>query len=173
MTRRMKTHIKLGICSVSPSHQSPNCLHEETLVSPRILTQFLREMSRSFTAKSRGVSPRNVAEKILGEIRDESYITSWGGGEGGGYIQGGTKMFLVTYWGGLKVKWPMGRGVVMYFVRYWGGQMCSTGLFFSLKVVASRGHSPPDPPISQLYNVRLSKQLGDIGNKICPILVKQ
>ena len=45
--------------------------------------------------------------------------------------------------------------------------------FFSLKVIASGGHSPPDPPISQLYNVRLSEPLGDIGNKICPILVKQ
>ena len=31
MTRRMKTHIRLGIRSVSPSDQSPRCPHEETL----------------------------------------------------------------------------------------------------------------------------------------------
>ena len=69
MTRRVKTHIRLGIYSVSPSDQSPRCTHEETLgpylsiakfcgVSPQNLAEFLREISRSF------------AEKTLGEISD-------------------------------------------------------------------------------------------------------
>ena len=70
----------------------------------------------------------------------------------------------------------------MYFVRYWGVR-CVPLVFLSLKVIASGGgggrarggggRSPPDPAISQLYNVRLYEPLGDIGNKICPILVKQ
>ena len=30
MTRRVKTHIRLGIRSVSPSDKSPSCPHEET-----------------------------------------------------------------------------------------------------------------------------------------------
>ena len=45
--------------------------------------------------------------------------------------------------------------------------------FFSLKVLASGGLRPQTPLISQLYNVTLSEPLGDMGNKICPILVKQ
>ena len=79
MTRRVKTHIRLGIRSVSPSDQSPHCLHEETLgpylpiakfrgVFPRNLAEFLRKMLRSFSANFRRVSPRNFAKKILGEI---------------------------------------------------------------------------------------------------------
>ena len=81
MTRRVKTHIKLGIPSVSPFNQSPRCPHEETLrpevpiakfrgISPRNVAECLREMSRSFSANFRGVSPRNFAEKTLGEISD-------------------------------------------------------------------------------------------------------
>ena len=66
MTRRVKTHIRLSIRSVSPSDQRPRCPHEETL-GPYLLI-----------ATSRGVSPRNVAEflrelprrKTLGEISD-------------------------------------------------------------------------------------------------------
>ena len=56
MTRRVKTHIRLGIRSVSPSDQSPRCPHEETL-GPYLPI-----------AKFRGVSSRNFAEKTLGEI---------------------------------------------------------------------------------------------------------
>ena len=81
MTRRVKTHIRLGIRSVSPSDQSPHCPHEETLgpylpiakfrgVSPRNVAECLREMSRSFSANFCGVSPRNFEEKTLGEISD-------------------------------------------------------------------------------------------------------
>ena len=54
---------------------------------------------------------------------------------------------------------------VMYFVR-----------FLNIKFHSFWGTQPPprqDPPIFQLYNVRLSEPLGDIGNKICHILVKQ
>ena len=51
-----------------------------------------------------------------------------------------------------------------------GGSCISSGMggggsdvfhwsFFSLKVIASGGLQPPDPPISQLYNVRLSEPL--------------
>ena len=55
MTRRVKTHIRLGIRSVSAADQSPRCPHDETW---------------SVSAKSRGVFPRNVSEKTLGEISD-------------------------------------------------------------------------------------------------------
>ena len=58
MTRRVKTHIRLGIRSVSPSDQSPRCPHEETL-GPYLPI-----------AKFRGVSPRIFAKKTLGEISD-------------------------------------------------------------------------------------------------------
>ena len=64
MTRRMKTHIRLGICSVSSFDQSPRCPHEDTL-SPYLPIVKFRE---KFCVKCRGVSPRNVAEKILGDI---------------------------------------------------------------------------------------------------------
>ena len=50
MTRRVKTHIRLGIRSVSPPDQSPRCPHEETL-GPYLPI-----------AKFRGVSPQNFAE---------------------------------------------------------------------------------------------------------------
>ena len=66
MTLRVKTHIRLGNRSVSPSDQSP---HEETLgpyltiakfrgVSPRNVAEFLRELLQSFSAKFRGENPR-------------------------------------------------------------------------------------------------------------------
>ena len=55
MTRRVNTPIRLGIHSVSPSDQSPRSPREETLGT-------YREISRSFSAKSRGVTLRNVAE---------------------------------------------------------------------------------------------------------------
>ena len=69
MTRRVKTHIRLGICSISPYDQSPRCRHEEILgpylpiakfrgVSPRNVAVFLREVSQSFFAKVRGENPR-------------------------------------------------------------------------------------------------------------------
>ena len=81
MTRRVKTRIRLGIHSVSASDQRPRCPHEETLdpylpiakcswsvsaksrgVSPRNLAEFFRELFR--------VSPQNFTEKTLGEISD-------------------------------------------------------------------------------------------------------
>ena len=82
MTRRVKTHTRLGIRSVSPSDQSPRCPYEEILGSypARNFGEFIREMSRtsfpkfrgvsprSFSANFRGVSPRKFAEKTLGEI---------------------------------------------------------------------------------------------------------
>ena len=71
MTRRVKTHIRLGIRSVSPSDQSSRCPHEETLgitYPSRNFAEILREISRSVPAKCRGVSPRTFAE-FLREIR--------------------------------------------------------------------------------------------------------
>ena len=66
-------------------------------------------------------------------------------------------------------------GMVMYFARYWWGGGVRDVFhwsLFSLKVIASGGGGVAHrPPVSQLYNVRLSESLGDIGNKICPILV--
>ena len=81
MTRQVKTHIRLGIRSGSPSDQSVCYPHEETIasylpiakfrgVSSRNLAEFLREMSRIFFANLREVSPRNFAEKTIGEISD-------------------------------------------------------------------------------------------------------
>ena len=69
MTDRVMTHIRLGIRSVSPSGQSPRCPHEETLgpclsiakcrgVSPQNVAEFLRELSRNFSAKFCGDNPR-------------------------------------------------------------------------------------------------------------------
>ena len=81
MTRRVKTHIRLGIRSVSPSNQCPRCPHEETIgpylsiakfrgvcqgdflrerlgVSPRTFAGFLRERSRSFSARFHGENAR-------------------------------------------------------------------------------------------------------------------
>ena len=69
MTRQVKTHIRLGICSGSPSDQSPRCPHEETVgsyllimkfhgVSSRNFAEFLREMSQSFFMNFRGENPR-------------------------------------------------------------------------------------------------------------------
>ena len=81
MTRRAKTHIWLGIRSVSPSDQSPRYPHKEILdpylpvakfrgISPQHLMECLREMSRSFSANFCGVSPRKFAEKTLGDTSD-------------------------------------------------------------------------------------------------------
>ena len=64
MTRRLKTHIRLGSHSVSSSDQSPRCKHEETL-GPYLPI-----------VKSRGVSPRNFAEKNLGEISDFFFFST-------------------------------------------------------------------------------------------------
>ena len=72
MTCRVKTRIRLGICSVSPSDQSSRCPHEETLgpylpiakfrgVFPRNVTEFLRKLSWNF------------AEKTFGEISDFNF----------------------------------------------------------------------------------------------------
>ena len=98
MTRRVKTYIRLGIRSVSPSDQSPHCPHEETLgpylpiekscgVSPRNVAEFLREFLWSFSAKFRGENPqRNVVfiflreknyfaqEVYCGEMRKKSFF---------------------------------------------------------------------------------------------------
>ena len=62
MIRRVKTHIRLGIRSVSPSDQSPRCPDGETL-GPYLPIE-----------KFRGVSPRNFAEKTLGEISDFIFL---------------------------------------------------------------------------------------------------
>ena len=64
MTRRVMTHIRLGIRSGSPPDQSPRCPHDETLgpylpitklsgVSLRNVAECLREISWSFSAKFR------------------------------------------------------------------------------------------------------------------------
>ena len=69
MTCQVKNHIRLGICSGSPSHQSPRCLHEETLVpylpimkfrgvSPRNVAEFPSELSQSFSSKFCGENPQ-------------------------------------------------------------------------------------------------------------------
>ena len=73
-------------------------------------------------------------------------------------------------------------GGVMYFVRYCGGGGSDVfhWSFFSLKGIALYPISlygiHPQLSITcrgQLCNVRLFEPLGDVGNEICPILVKQ
>ena len=46
MTRRVKTHIRLGIRGVSPSDQSPRCPHEETLGTYLPIAKFRGENPR-------------------------------------------------------------------------------------------------------------------------------
>ena len=69
MTRRVTTHIRLGIRSVSPSDQSPRYPHEETLgpylpiakfrgVSPQNVEECHSEMLRSFSENFCAISPR-------------------------------------------------------------------------------------------------------------------
>ena len=59
----MKTHIRLGIRSVSQTDQSPRCPHRESLGPylpiAKLKAEFLREVSQSVSA-----------EKTLGEISD-------------------------------------------------------------------------------------------------------
>ena len=55
MIRQVKTHIRLGIRSVTPSDQSPRCPHGETLGTYLPITKF--------RGVSRGVSPQNFMEK--------------------------------------------------------------------------------------------------------------
>ena len=74
-------------------------------------------------------------------IRDESFITSWGGR----LYWGGVGNFFGDVLGGLKIKWPVGRGGHV-FRQVLGGSDVFHWSFFSLKVIASGGRSPPDPP---------------------------
>ena len=67
MTRRVKTHIRLGIRSGSPSDQSSLPAWSNLRFLPTH-----REISRSFSAKSRIVSPQNVAEFLREFLRSFS-----------------------------------------------------------------------------------------------------
>ena len=69
MIHRVKTHIRLGVCPVSPSDLSPRCPQEKTLgpylriakfrgMCPLNVAEFLRELPRSFSAKFRRENPR-------------------------------------------------------------------------------------------------------------------
>ena len=105
-------------------------------------------------------------------IRDESFITSWGGG---GYIQGGGVGNVfgdVLGEGENKMTYGQGGGGHVFRQVLVGSDVFHWS-FFSLKVIASGAAPPQTPLISQLYNVTLSEALGEMGNKICPILVKQ
>ena len=88
-------------------------------------------------------------------------------------FRGGRKFF---WWctGGLKIKLPMGRGGHV-FCQVLGGSDVFHWSFFSLKVIASGGGGrktpPPLHPSSIMWD--FLNHWGDIGNKICPILVKQ
>ena len=66
MTRRVKSHIRLGIAQFLGLIR----VLARTFcgVSSRNVGEFLSEMSRSFSANFRGVSPRIFAEKTLGEM---------------------------------------------------------------------------------------------------------
>ena len=91
---------------------------------------------------------------------------------GGRLYSGGSEIFLVMYWGVGENKMTHGQGGRSCILS--GGSDVFHWSFFSLKVIASGGAAPRPPYIlSQLYNVRLSEPLSDIGNKICRILVKQ
>ena len=51
---------------------------------------------------------------------------------GGGYIQGGSEIFLVMYFGGVENKMTHGQGrsCILSGIGGGGGQMCSIGLSF-------------------------------------------
>ena len=62
-------------------------------------------------------------------FRDESFITSWGGG-GAVIFRGGVGNFLVMYWG-VENKMTYGQGGSCISSGIGGGgQMCSIGLSF-------------------------------------------
>ena len=65
-----------------------------------------------------------------------------------GYIQGGggRNFFLVMYWGGVENKNPLGQGGSYISSGIWGGSDVFHWFLLSLKVKASGGPSPPDPP---------------------------
>ena len=99
-------------------------------------------------------------------VRDESFITTWGG-----LYSGGGRKFLGDVLGGVENKMTHGQGRSCILSGIGGGGVRCVPLVF----LFNKSHSfwGGYPPISQLYNVRLSEPLGDIGNKICPILAKQ
>ena len=102
------------------------------------------------------------------EVRDESFITSWGGG-GAVIFRGGVGNFFGDVLGGLKIKWPMGRGGHV-FRQVWGrGVRCVPLVFLFIKSHSFWGAQTP--LISQLYNATVSEPLSDMGNKICPFLL--
>ena len=76
-------------------------------------------------------------------VRDESFITRWGGG---GYIRGGVGIFFGDVLGG-ENKNPFGQGgSYISSGIWWGGSDVFHWFLLSLKVKASGGTSPQDPP---------------------------
>ena len=109
MTRRVMTHIRLGIRSGSPPDQSPRCPHDETLgpylpitklsgVSSRNVRECLREISRSFSSKFRrenhrrnnsflffSAKKKKKKKNISHETWKRAFFGGWGVVAGGGF----------------------------------------------------------------------------------------
>ena len=76
-------------------------------------------------------------------VRDESFITSWGGRL---YSGGGVGKFFGDVLGGVENKMTYGQGGGHVFRQVLRGSDVFHWSFFSLKVIASGGLRPPDPP---------------------------
>ena len=82
-------------------------------------------------------------------LRDESFITSWGGRL---YSGGVGNFFGDVLGGGLKIKWPMGRGGHVFRQVLGGGVRCVPLVFLFIKSHSFWGAVPPRTPyILSLY----------------------
>ena len=95
----------------------------------------------------------------LSSYRDESFIISWGGG--GRLYSGGVGNFFGDVLGGgelkiLKMTYGQGGSCISSGI---GRVRCVPLVFLFIKSHSFWGRSTPDPPTSQLYNVRLSEPL--------------
>ena len=76
------------------------------------------------------------------KIRDESFITSWGGRL---YSGGESEIFLVMYWGGGENKITYGQGGSCISSGI-GGVRCVPLVFLFIKSHSFWGAAPPRPP---------------------------
>ena len=107
----------------------------------------------SMGAHVTGMTP-NFQEIFSLKIRDESFITSWGGRGAVIFRGGGSECFLVMYWGGGENKMTYGQGGGHVFRQVLGGGVrCVPLVFLFIKSHSSWGAQTPVPP--PLYPVSL------------------
>ena len=86
------------------------------------------------------------SQESVSSIRDESFITRWGGR----LYSGGVGIFFWWCTGGVENKNPLGQGGHIFHQEF-GGSDVFHWFLLSLKVKASGGPSPPDPPYPKWY----------------------